>query len=138
MPFGDDQNHADSHVKDLEHLFARNVAAMLNSPEDRRDLPGTGVDHRVASSRQDARQIVDQTATCKSAAPLMRPGGIEAIGADNSDEPGEAPRRAVLPDHPLCGIARGASDPIEPFEPGCLPIGVQSVGRQADQDGPTV
>ena len=46
-------HHADSHIKCLVHLFARNVAALLDKTKYRRNHPGSRVDQSVARIGED-------------------------------------------------------------------------------------
>ena len=60
---GDDEGHADAHVEDLIHLVFGDFAAFLDEAEDFGDLPGVFADGGAAGFREDAGEVIEQSAT---------------------------------------------------------------------------
>src|SRR5204862_3423241 len=55
VPLGADDDQADSHVENTEHLVGRNAAPLLEETEQRRDLPRAPFDLGRAPFRQRTR-----------------------------------------------------------------------------------
>src|SRR5688572_7150886 len=60
---GSEYDHADAHVEDLVHLISGDRAFRADQREDRKDRPGAFADDDIASGRQDARNVVHESAT---------------------------------------------------------------------------
>ena len=57
------EDHADTHVEDVEHLAVRHVAFGLEETEDGQDFPCAFLDAETLSGLEDAGDILVETAT---------------------------------------------------------------------------
>ena len=62
VAFGHDRYHANSHVEHLIHFLAINVSFFADKLEDFRDAPAASINDSVAILRQDAWDVIDQSA----------------------------------------------------------------------------
>src|SRR5258708_4971362 len=62
VKLGDDQDHADPHVEDAEHLSVGHLAKLLKPGEDRRYVP-LATDSKSQAFRQNAGWIIEKSAS---------------------------------------------------------------------------
>ena len=129
----DDCRHANAHIKDLIHLFLGYASALLQDFENGRDFPALSLNYRVAIVGQNAREIVNHSAAGDVGEAFQLSVGhfrqerlvvfvrAEKLFAERQAQPGQARRRFQ------------AQLLEKYFAREGVAVGVQAVGRQADE-----